>query len=436
LTPAPAPSTQAAALGPTPFARYAPSFELIQAHFGLGLLGLLTFSAMLALRAGEIAGFFFQPLLLGLVHLCVLGWLMPIALGAMHQLVPVVFETPVRSERLAWSAFALYAVSMPIFVTGMWTFALGWILPVAATGTAAAIWLYVANLVATLARSRRHSLTGLYVKVALGWLLLAVTLGALLAWNLYRPYLPLFHIALLRAHAHAAGLGFFGLLIMGVAYRLLEMFLLSHGASERAGRVALVATNLALLALIPTLAFQLGAPALALAVAAAAVGVASFVWQALAIFRRRTRRRVDVAWGHTAGALVYLVLAAAVGAGLALGPAREPWLDRLHLAYGLLALVGFAGSIVVGQLYKIVPFLVWLHRFAPYVGLKRVPSAAELLGERPKEVQFALMHAGLIALIVGVVADFAPLRVAGAIAFLASSLLFVRNLGTVMARRP
>ncbi|HLK93195.1 MAG TPA: hypothetical protein VKZ18_25095 [Polyangia bacterium] len=421
---------------PGSFARYAPSFRLIKAHFGLGMVGLLAFSAALALRARDLDGFFFQPLLLGLVHLCVLGWLMPVALGAMHQLVPVVFETPVRSERLAWVAFALYAVSVPVFIIGMWTLALGWILPVAATGAATAIWLYVGNLVATLARAPRRSLTGLYVIAALGWLLLAVTLGVLLAWNLHRPYLPLFHIALLRAHAHAAGLGFFGLLIMGVAYRLLEMFLLSHGASERAGRLALVATNLALLALVPALAFQLGTPALALAVAAAAVGVASFIWQAVAIFRRRMRRSVDIAWGHTAGALVYLALAAAVGAGLALGSAREPWVDRFHLAYGLLALVGFAGSVVVGQLYKIVPFLVWLHRFAPYVGIKQVPAAADLLAERPKEVQFVLMHVGVIALVAGVVVDVAPLRVAGAAAFVASSLLFVRNLGVVLARQP
>jgi hypothetical protein len=48
----------------------------------------------------------------------------------------------------------------------------------------------------------------------------------------------------------------------------------------------------------------------------------------------------------------------------------------------------------------------------------------------------AKMHAGLIALIVGVVVDAAPLRVAGAIAFLTSSVLFVRNLGVVVARRP
>lgn len=416
--------------------RYAPSFRLIEAHFGLGLLGLVAFSTALLVRATEVQGFFFQPLLLGLVHLCVLAWLMPIAMGALHQLVPVVFEVPVRSERLAWAAFGLYAVAAPLFIARMWTLSVGWLLPAAAVGAAAAIWLYVVNLYATLLRSRQRSLTGYYVMAALGWLLFAVTLGALLAVNLYRPFLPLFHIAVLRAHAHAAVFGFFGLLIMGVAYRLMEMFLLSHGAPEQAGRAALAATNLAVVVLVASLAFGSIAWLLAVGVGAALVGVTAFVLQVRAIYRRRTQRRADVAWRHTASSLVYLGLATGLGAALALAPVGEPWLDRLHLVYGLFALVGFIGSIVVGQLYKIVPFLVWLHRFSAYVGLKRVPSASELLGEGWKRAQYAFMHAGIAALAAGVIVDSAPLRSLGAIAFAGSAALVVRNLGVVWARKP
>ncbi len=416
--------------------RYAPSFRLIEAHFGFGLVGLVAFSAALLVRATAVQGFFFQPLLLGLVHLCVLGWLMPIAIGALHQLVPVVFEVPVRSERLAWSAFGLYAVTAPLFIIRMWTLSADWLLAVGAVGAAGAIWLYVLNLYATLLRSGQRSLTGYYVMAALGWLLVAVTLGALLAINLDRPFLPLFHLALLRAHAHAAAFGFFGLLIMGVAYRLMEMFLLSHGAPERAGRVAFAATNAAVVALVVSLAFGSIAWLLALGVGAALVGVGAFALQVSAIYRRRTQRRADVAWRHTASSLVYLGLAAALGAALALAPLGQPWTDRLHLVYSLFALVGFIGSIVVGQLYKIVPFLVWLHRFSAYVGLKRVPPAGELLGERWKRVQYALMHAGIGALALGVVVDSAALRSLGATAFAGSAALVVRNLVVVWASKP
>ena len=129
-------------------------------------------------------------------------------------------------------------------------------------------------------------------------------------------------------------------------------------------------------------------------------------------------------------------MALAAGAALALLPVGEPWWDRLHLAYALLAIPGFIGTIVVGQLYKIVPFLVWLHRFSRFVGLKKVPSASELLPEAPKRVQYFAMHLGLAALVAGVLVDSSPLRTGGAVLFAGSALLFARNLGVIHSRQP
>ena len=419
--------------------RHAPSWRLIQAHFVLGVAGLLAFSAALAVCAPSLQGFFFQPVLLGLVHLCVLGWLMPIAIGALHQLVPVVFEVPVRSERLAWMAFALYAVGAPGLITGFFTLDLsepaGLLLPVSATLTALALVLYAVNLLATLLTSAQRTLTGAHVIAAICWLLIAVTLGALMAWNLRAPFLPVFHVLVLRTHAHAAALGFFGLLIMGVAYRLLEMFLLSYGAPERAGWIGFAAVNSAVL-LLGASFLGAGDAFLRAGIGAAAVGIGAFVLQVHAIFSRRMRRRTDVSWHHTATSIAYLALALAAGAALALLPVGDPWFDRLHLAYGLLAIPGFIGTIVVGQLYKIVPFLVWLHRFSRFVGLKKVPSASELLPEAPKRVQYFAMHFGMAGLVSGVLVDSPALRTAGAVLFASSAVLFARNLGVIHARQP
>ena len=249
------------------------------------------------------------------------------------------------------------------------------------------------------------------------------------------PFLPVFQVEALRAHAHVAALGFFGLLIMGVAYRLLEMFLLSYGAPERAGWTGFFAVNAAVL-LLGTSFFGAGEALLWAGVASAAVGVGAFALQVRAIFTRRTRRRIDVSWQHTATSIAYLALALAAGGTLALVPVGEPWWDRLHLAYALLAIPGFIGTIVVGQLYKILPFLVWLHRFSRFVGLKKVPAASELLAEAPKRVQYFVMHAGVATLVAGVLADLPALRVAGAALFAGSALLFARNLGVIHARQP
>ncbi len=414
---------------------HAPSFQLIQAHVVLGLAGACLFGAGLVAVAPEMRGHFFQPHFLGLVHLCVLGWLMPIAIGAMHQLIPVVFEVPVRSERIAWIALVLYALGAAGLVGHMWTLATGWGFTSAAILTTLGIWLYAANLLLTLARSQTSTLTGAYVIASLMWLLVAVTIGLSLSIHLHFPWLQFNHLQLLRAHAHAAGLGFFGLLVMGVAYRLIEMFLLSYGAKEGAGWLALAATNAGLLLLTLGLGSALR-PLVVGGAAAIAIGVAAFLVQVRRIYVRRTKRKGDAAWGLTFASFCHLAIVALRGAGLAVIDADPPTLDRLTLAYGLLALPGFVGSVVVGQLYKILPFLVWLHRFAPYVGLKRVPSASEILPEKPRLAQGVLMQAGRVLLAAGIVVDLSPLRVAGALVFAASALFAARNFAAILRSQP
>lgn len=416
--------------------RYAPSFRLVDAHFGLGIASHVAFAAALLLRAGAIEGHFFQPVLLGLVHLAVLGWLLPIALGALHQLVPVVFEVPVRSERLAWVALGVYALGTLTFVGHIWTFATGPGLIIGAGLLLVAILLYAANLLLTLARAATVTITGFHVIAAILFLVLTAGLGFTLAWNLHAPFLYVDHLLWLRAHAHAGVLGFFGLLVMGVAYRLFEMFLLSHGARMTAGWIALGATGLALTATITNFIFG-EARALTLASGAlAAAGVAAFIAQVVAIYRRRARPRTDVAWRHSVASFAYLALAVGAGVALAMGAARPPWQGRLELVYGLVAIVGFVGSIVLGQLYKIVPFLVWFHRFSPYVGLKKVPAASELLPQPPQRLHWALAHTGLAALVAGSLAGVATLRVAGAALYAASAVVFARNLLAIHRCRP
>ena len=422
-------------MNPSLASRHAPSFALIQAHCGAGLAGACLFAAALVATAISLEGDFFQGAFLGLVHLCVLGWLMPIAIGAMHQLVPVVFEVPVRSERAAWIAFALYVVGVAALVGQMWTLQNGWTFAGAGVLVAASIWIYAANLLATLARTRTRTLTGRYVIASLAWLLVAVTLGASLAVHLHAPWLRINHLQLLRVHAHTAGLGFFGLLIMGVAYRLLEMFMLSYGADERAGRIAFVATNAGLV----LLTFGLGLPHQALTAAGGvlvAVGVLCFLVQIRLIWRRRTRRKSEAAQSLTLASFAHLLVVALLGTALAALDFEQETLNRLTLAYGLLALPGFVGSVVVGQLYKILPFLVWLHRFAPYVGLKQVPSASEILPEGPRRLQAITMQAGLLILAAGLIAASPWLRVLGAAVFAASMLLATRNFVTILRSQP
>ncbi len=435
--------------------RHSPSFTLVQAHFGVGLVGMACFAVALVWhgarlagpQAGQVGAHYFQPTLLGLVHLGVLGWFLPIALGAMHQLLPVVFEVPVRSERLAWTGLALYLPGAAGLVIHLWGFRVGVGLVASATLLFAAVLVYVTNLVATLRAAKSVPLLGWFVLAALAWLVFAAGLGLALAWNLHAPFVTGDHLEGLRAHAHAAALGFFGLLIMGVGLRLMEMFLVAYVADVRAARIALVAVNGALLALVAqrllVSSSTLGAMLEAVSVLAAMVGIAAFLTQVGRLWVARLKKRVEMPWWHALASFGYLGLAGVIGAVVALVPtsALESLAKglpaRLELAYGFVALAGFIGSIIVSQLYKIWPFLVWFHRFSPLVGLKKLPTAGELLPVLPQRVQWAAHHVGVVLFAVGVVLPpGGPLPLAGAASFALAAGLFLFHMATVARSRP
>lgn len=416
--------------------KYAPPFRLVGVHIAAGVVGLLVFAAALVASAMSLDGHFFQARVLALTHLCVLGWLMPITLGALHQLIPVVFERPLVSTKLPYVALVIFLSGAAGMIWQFWywtvyTPAFVWHAALAATGLAIA----VIHLGVTIALARRWSLTGANVIAAFVWLLAAATLGVVLAWNLWQPILSFDHLQLLRAHAHGAALGFFGLLIMGVAYRLLEMFLLGYVDRWRPGWVAFGATNAALVVLITS--FVVRSRALhTVAIVLGVVGIVAFIVQVRRIVKARTRRALDPAFRHTTMSLVYLVLAAAAGAALVLAPLSPALRNRMILAYGLLALPGFIGSIVVGQLHKILPFLVWFHRFGPYVGLKKVPTAGELVPRIPQRVLLVVLHVAVATLIAGVLVGAPHLRLAGAALFALAALVFTFNLAAIASRRP
>jgi hypothetical protein len=419
-----------------PSTRYAPPFALVGTHFVIGIAGMLAFAVALAVSARDLEGHFFQARVLALTHLCVLGWLMPITLGALHQLVPVVFERPLLSTRLPYLGLALFVSGAAGMIWQFWHWGVYdvsfvWHAAIAATGLA----IDIVHLAATIARARRHSLTGANVLAAFAWLLAAVGLGVVLAWNLYRPFLSTDHLQLLRAHAHGATLGFFGLLIMGVAYRMLEMFLLAYVDAWRPGWLALIATNLALGLLVASFVTRSHGLHVA-AIGAGVVGIGAFLVQIRRLVRARARRALDPAFRHTAMSFGYLALAAITGAALVLVPMTPAIRDRLVLAYGLLALPGFIGSIVIGQLHKILPFLVWFHRFGPYVGLKQVPTAGELVPATPQRLLLLVLHVALAVLITGVLADLPLVRLAGALLFVGAALLFTFDMAVIATRRP
>jgi hypothetical protein len=169
-----------------------------------------------------------------------------------------------------------------------------------------------------------------------------------------------------------------------------------------------------------------GAARVVVAGALGSGGVVAFVVQAAAFFRHRKRRALDPGLRLAAAGVFGLVLALAL-APFALGRG----LADLHLlvAY-VVVLLGALTLFVAGHYFKIVPFLVWYHRFGPLVGARKVPKVADLYSARAADAVGLLLVSGWLGLAIAAGLGAPHLARAAAVVFTAGAWLE----GIVIAR--
>lgn len=429
--------------GPGLTTSYAPPFALVRNHFIASVAAYFFLTIALVSVAPWMQGHYFQPHLLGLVHLAALGWISMIMMGALYQLVPVVLETKLWSARLAQFTFWLFLPGAIGIIVHLWIYRTGPGLWGSGFLTFAAFALFAANLLATLAQVEKWNITGLHILAALVAIILAAALGFALVYNLWKLYLPGDHLHYLRAHAHLAFLGWVLLVVMGVAYKLIPMFSLAHGYSMTAGKWAFGLVSFATIGLMTAWSFSLFAGDAAnssrLEIFYAlllAAGIVAFLWQMWLVYRHRMRKQADVSMQHTVLSFIFLGLATALGVAQFFLPARwpQPLREGFTLLYGWLAFIGFAGFIIVGQMYKILPFLVWFNKYSDKVGQAKVPLLKEMFDERLAKIEWVLMLTGfLIAAAALPLANTLLFRI-GAMVLAVSAAIFVWNVITIFRR--
>lgn len=130
---------------------------------------------------------------------------------------------------------------------------------------------------------------------------------------------------------------------------------------------------------------------------------------------------------HTVLSFIFLAGAGVLGVAQFFFPTRWSQITRegFPLLYGWLAFAGFAGFIIVGQTYKILPFLVWYNQYSDKVGQTQVPLLKDMFDERLARIELVLMLTGFtIAAIALPLANTSLFRI-GAIGLAMSAGIFV-----------
>ncbi len=313
---------------------YSPPFKIVAKYFIAAIASFVLLNFLLLISYSIIGGHHFQPRILAITHVATLGWISMIIFGALFQLVPVVLEVKLFSEKLAEIQFWIYLVGIIGLVYGFWYFETGILFILSAIFLNIAIFIFAFNIVATLKKVKKWNLTGVYLAAAIFHLVVTAIAGLLLVINLAHPYIKLDHLQYLNLHAHVAFIGWVSMVVMGVTYKLIPMFTLSHGFSLTNGKWAFWFINIGLLGISTVMHYKDTTIFFYIFSAMITVGIIFFLLQVHIIFKKRIRKKIDTGIRFSFVAYIMLGVTTVLGTFMAFGNTSN--IINLTLVYGLL----------------------------------------------------------------------------------------------------
>ena len=371
-----------------------------------------------------------SPGALAMTHLIVVDFMLQAMCGSLLQFVAVVAGANIWRPRLVAHIVHPLITAGAIFLASAFLLEQQVLFLVAAAVFVTALGIFLTVMFIALLRTPARGMSIHVLRVAVFGLLVTVALGATLAltlgledhlqtdWSL---------IALINVHV-AWGLGGWALmLVIGVSYLVVPMFQLTP--SYPVWLTRLLPAGLFLVLCLWSL--QLVAPNAAAQAWQSAVGLAgvllagAFAVATLWLQARRRRRQADPTLVYWRGAMLSLLAFALSWIVLALLPQLGGNL-RAPLWLGVLAIPGLFLSVIAGMLYKIMPFLNWLHLQQQGGTVMTSPNMKQMIPERAMRGQMRLHFTALGLLLAAVI--WPALALPAGLAFTASCLWLEWNL--------
>jgi len=401
---------------------FAPPLKLISPFFKYGVLFYLL--SMLSLLFFEPTFSYQQMNIAGWIHLFLLGFVMMIIFGAMAQLIPVVLEVGHVVVDVYYVIFPLLGIGASVLVLGFWfntaLLSYGGLLVLIAMA------IFASENIATLKKTELKTLTVRTVAWSNGYLLLGILTGFAIALG-FTGNLNINIELMLKAHVYAVLGGYVMLTIMGLSLTLIPMFSLAHGFDEKPIRIAFntLITGVGIVFLsalfnqewLMTIGYLISF-----------IGVVFYVWQIYIIAELTVRKEMDVWAKSMIFAFGSLLFSMATGAVSILTGDDV----MLHTTVWFF-LLGFVSLMIIGHLYKIVPFLVWFERFAPLVGKKKVPMLHEMYSKEGANMMFNFTAVGIVLGGLGLLFESSLLFKAGGSFLFFGAIFLVTTMNKMLA---
>jgi len=318
------------------------------------------------------------PAILAVVHLITVGFMLQVMLGALVQILPVVAGANLwRPSLVSAVVHAAMTIGTLFLAVAFLSFAPYWFAAASAfLGFAALVFVVAAAESLRGVPPTSPTISGL--KLALVGLAVTIALGVAMAMS----FGGSFSLPLLQVADYHAAWGFIGwglVLLTAVALVVVPMFQLTPNYPAVFGTRVMV---LALVALAGWNAvdFFWPGPWATLAAAFVVAFPLAFAVATVWLQRRSKRPRFDPSQHFWRLAMLSTLLAALLwSAAMGLDTVGE-W-QGWPLLLGSLVIFGGFVSVITGMLYKIVPFLIWLHLQNLGSGRLMAPNMKKIIDE-------------------------------------------------------
>lgn len=366
---------------------------------------------------------------LTLTHLLTLGFMTMVMMGALLQLLPVLAGVIIphakRVSTLLHGFLTVGTLSLIIgfnfntlyLTIGLWLLAITFVLFFMIIGYCL---IKVVHTHITLAM--RIAVVSLIICISLGLMLLSIfTHNTAIDVTLFT-----------QLHVIWGLIGWTSLLIIGVAYQVVPMFQITPQYPIKITRwlvpiLFILLLLLTLTHLLEELQFVISG--------LIAIGLSIFAITTLSLQKRRLRKLPDVTLNFWRFGMVCLLITVFLWLN------AQVWsivaIQHFYpILLGILSIGGFILSVIQGMLYKIVPFLIWLHlqnqqlNVLNPIQLTKIPNMKQIISDKYARYQFWIYIFSLFCLIAAIWS--APLIYLAATLLMISFSLLTFNLYKAM----
>ena len=324
-----------------------------------------------------------------ITHIMTIGFFSFVMFGALTQMLPVLAGAKIAKIKfIARHSHELLVLGLVMMILGLYQSSQIYEI-VAFVSLGSGFLMMIISILIAIKNVENITATVKGMAVSISFAFIVVLMGLFLLFSYIKGETTQLHYAIANIHSVMAIFGFAGILIIGVAFQVLPMFYVAPKFKSFCKKYVILLISAGLFIWLGlNLFYEEYSLFGKLWIALFYWAFATTVWIK---FNRRKRPVSDITVWYWRAASIFLTL------GSFLWIFDEFFKHEYIVMVAILIGGGFILSILVGMLYKIVPFLVWFHLNA--MGYMSIPTINEMINKKIAKVQFSFLMLSIVGFV-------------------------------------